>query len=59
MFLKRILITATLASFLGVAALAQSVSLKLAGVTVKEAMEQLKDVSGLENPERSDPVRPS
>lgn len=46
MFLKRILITASLASLLGVAALAQSVSLKLTGVTVKEAMEQLKDASG-------------
>ena len=46
MFLKRILITATLASLLGLSALAQSVSLKLTGVTVKEAMEQLKDASG-------------
>ena len=46
MFLKRILITATLASLLGMSALAQSVSLKLTGVTVKEAMEQLKNASG-------------
>ena len=46
MFLKRILITATLSSLLGMSALAQAVSLKLSGATVKDAMEELKNASG-------------
>ena len=46
MFLKRTLITATLSFLLGMSAFAQSISLKLADTTVKDAMEQLKNASG-------------
>ena len=46
MFLKRILLTATLSTLLGMSALAQAVSIRLSGATVKDAMEELKKSSG-------------
>lgn len=46
MFLRRILITATLSSLMGMSAYAQAISLKIQGATVKDAMEQLKNTSG-------------